>query len=519
MKIFNKRPIFLFALVMMFATLVVIYHNYFALWLTFLCAGGTLAALSLLLWVFIRNNTCKLVMSRIFIVALAVLLSVGVVKIDAALYNRDYSDFAGNAVVSGRVAEVGELQTNTRRRLILENVHIEGEGISKDLHYKLALTVLIEEDDQNHFALGSTIDAYAKISFAELYYYGEHGLTFHYKTKGITCYGYALESAITVQDVSLKLSLADRIKTKVTQVVNDNLDEEYAGLARGMLFGDSSAIDDEVYSDFSNAGIAHLLAVSGLHVAFLVALLLFVCKLVKAKGLVKLIIVAVLLGLYCYLCGFTVSVMRASIMAVCMLLASCIKQKYDMLNALSLAFIIVLAIFPFSITTLGFQLSFLSVFSICLLSKPLTRFFSKFMYKKLAQTFAALISIQIGTICIYLRAFSHITLVAVLSNFICIPIASVAYMVLFVSVIIAIICPPIAINVYMFEFITQAVVRFVHWVAQASVANLAVWKGTVLAVLTPPAMFVTSDIYVADWLKKLIPSTILWVASAIILLC
>ncbi|MBQ8468335.1 MAG: ComEC/Rec2 family competence protein [Clostridia bacterium] len=519
MKFFNKRPLLLFALVMMIAMVVAIYHNFFALWLSFLICGASLAVVCLVLWLALKNSTAKYVFSRLFIVGFAVLLAVGVLKIDGFLYERDYSDYSGNAVVSARVAEVGELETNTRRKLVLSNAHIEGEGFSKDLHYNVLLTILVEDDDQSHFVVGSSVDIYAKISFASLYYYGENGLTFYFKTKGISCYGYALESAITVHEGELKLSLADRIKAKVTEVLNNNLDQEYAGLARGMLFGDSSAVDSEIYSDFSNAGIAHLLAVSGLHVGFVVAIFMFICKLLKARGYIRFIIIAAVLALYCYICGFAVSVLRATIMALCMLLAGCLRQKYDMLNALSLAFILIASIFPYSITTIGFQLSFVSVLSICLLAKPITNLLSKIMIKGLARTIATLISVQIGTTIIMLRAFKRITLVAVLSNFICLPIATVAYMVLFVSVIIALICPPIAINVYMFQFVMQAVVKFVHLVARAGSISLAAWKGTVLAFTMLPAMFSSSEYYVADWLKKLIPAGVLWTASLIILLC
>ena len=519
MKIFNKRPIFVFALVMMVVAIAVIYHNFFALKVSFVICGAGLFVLGTILYFVLKSKTLKYVFSRVAIIAMAFVVGTGAVQIGANFYLRDYSQFSGNAVVSGRIADVGEITKGNHLPIVVDNVHVEGDGISKDLHGKVMLTILIDGNDQDIFVVGKTIDAYSKISFAKVGYESEHGLTFYFVNKNITASGYALESAVSVVDDNVKLTLSERISQHVERIVSENLDQEYSGLALAMLFGDKSSVDEVVYNDFSGAGIAHLLAVSGLHVGFLVAILLAICKLFKARGYVRFAIVVVVLGFYAYLCGFSVSVLRASIMALCMLFAGCIKEKYDMLNAISLAFVILVCLFPYSITTIGFQLSFSAVLAICLFAKPVSNVLSKFLYKKLAGTIAVLLSVQLGTLAITCMAFEKLTLIAILANFVCLPVASVAYMILFGTIIIATICPPISICVYLFEFVMQVVVKFVHFLAPYGLFEIARWKGQVLSCLVPCSMFVCSEYLLVKKWPKTIVGGVTWLAVLVIILC
>lgn len=520
MKIFNKRPIFVFAIVMMVVAVATIYHNFFALRLSFVICGAAIFVLGTTLYFLLKNKNVKYVFSRLAIVALAFVVGTGAVQIGTNIYLRDYQDYSGSAVVSGRIAEVGEMRVGNHLPILLDAVHVEGSNLSKDLHGRVMLTILIDENNESTFVVGKTIDAYApKLTFARAGYNSGSGISFYYVNKNIVASGYALEEGVSVVDENAKLTLSERIKQHAQKIVTENLDEEYSGLALGMLFGDRQSVDETVYDDFSSAGIAHLLAVSGLHVGFLVALLLAICKLLRLRGYARFAIIAVILGFYAYLCGFSVSVLRASIMALCMLFAGCNKEKYDMLNSLSLAFIILVCIFPYSITTIGFQLSFSAVLAICLLAKPLTRFFSKFLYNKLAATIAVLISVQIGTLAITIKAFSKITLTAIVANFVCLPVASVSYMVLFVALIVATICPPIAINVYLFQFVMQVVTKFVHFVAPYGLLEIAMWKGAALVCTMPLAMFVGSDYLLIKRVPKAVMCSIAFVCAFVLLLC
>ena len=109
-----------------------------------------------------------------------------------------------------------------------------------------------------------------------------------------------------------------------------------------MLFGGKQGLSDELKDMFSYSGISHILAVSGLHIGVLVSLIYYCLKKIKLNKFVKLILLATVLIFYSYLCDFTPSVCRASIMAVILCLCDLYKIQYDALSSLSIAGIIIL---------------------------------------------------------------------------------------------------------------------------------------------------------------------------------
>lgn len=518
MKILNKRPIVLFAVVMITAVLVLLYHNSFVLRTVLLCASGLGALVGLLIWLLHKNKTCKDIFSRIFIVSLAILFSVASVFTVQKLFERDYKEYNGYAIVSGRVAEVGEYTNTSQRPIILDNVTISATEFSKELYGKTRLVVLCDGSREDIFTVGSTLIANAKVGFSSFYFVGEYGLTFNYAAKNITCSGYASEANIEIVDKELSLNLSDKVKHKVEEIVSKSLDSEYQGLALGMLFGDKTTLDAEIAQDFSMVGIAHLLAVSGLHVGFLLAILLFICKICKLKGVPKFIIISALLVFYAYLCGFSTSVVRATIMCICMLYAGCRNKRYDSLNALAISAIINILVNPVGLTTVGFRLSYMAVLSIILLAKPLTKLFSKVFKPKMANTIATMLAVQVGTCGVLISAFKNITLVAIVANFVCIPVASFAYMVLFATICISLILPFANIVIYLFQFIMQIVVKFVHLLSGVKQVLFSSWQGVAITYASIPAMYLSSNYLFISKKVKSIVCIVLWAVITALLL-
>lgn len=518
MKIFNKRPIFIFAVSMIALVLILLYHNSFAFSISLLIISGVLFPTGLFIYCLCNNKVVKYIFSRCCIISLAMLLSIGTIFVNEKLYLRDCEEYSGYATVCATVSEVGDLYTNNKRAVILDDARVETSTFAKDLHGKIKLVIICDEYDDSIFEIGKVWVTNAKISFSQLYYKGEYGLSFTYAVKNITCSGYAVQSNIDVASDELNLHLKDIIKRKVTQLVQENLDEEYSGLALGMLFGDTALMDDQVKQDFSATGIAHILAVSGLHVGFLFAILSFICKLCKLKGFPRFIVISILLVFYAYLCGFSISVIRASIMCICMLYAGCRFKRYDILNGWSTALAFSCLFMPFDVTTLGFRLSYMAVLSIILLAKPLTKLFSHIFKESMANTIGTMIAVQIGTGGILISAFSNVTILAIVANFVAIPIASFAYMVLFVTLLISLVLPFAGILIYLFQFVAQIIVKFVHLLAPVSALPLSSWKGSVITYVSIGAMYMSSNyLFLNKWVKIAI-NCVLWISVGVVLL-
>jgi competence protein ComEC len=158
------------------------------------------------------------------------------------------------------------------------------------------------------------------------------------------------------------------------------MSSENASIAYAMLFGEKDGINKNIYNIFSIAGISHILAVSGLHIGVLIAILLLILKKCKASKLVTFITISSILIMYNTICGFSNSVVRASIMAMILLGANLFGKQYDALSSLSLAGIIICLFNPFALFSVGFQLSFACVFAIITLVPTINRGFEKIKF-------------------------------------------------------------------------------------------------------------------------------------------
>ena len=232
----------------------------------------------------------------------------------------------------------------------------------------------------------------------------------------------------------------------ITNLVKQNLDkflnETNSAIAYSALFGEKDGMPTETYNMFSYAGIAHVLAVSGLHIGFLVSVLSLVLKVLKCNKNIKNILLVSLLLFYAYLCNFTASVTRAVIMSIVLLLSKSYAKEYDSLNSLSLAATIILLFSPFSIFAKGFQLSFMAVFSIITLSKPIEDVLAKIKCpEKLSETISMSLTVNLGLLCISAQHFNQINLISIFSNIIVIPIFSSCFCLMFLTCFLGLLLP------------------------------------------------------------------------------
>ncbi len=145
-------------------------------------------------------------------------------------------------------------------------------------------------------------------------------------------------------------------------------DEDDRAFARGILFGDSGEIDEEVYESFQGNNTAHILAVSGLHIGILYGVFISLRKRAYAIsehiGKALTIIFIGFLAIYGTLTLWTPSITRAVFLVYLKMFADRNALRYDMLNAVSIVNIIMLVISPYEIYSVGFQMSFLCAYAI-----------------------------------------------------------------------------------------------------------------------------------------------------------
>lgn len=238
----------------------------------------------------------------------------------------------------------------------------------------------------------------------------------------------------------------DAVRKHIYNTLYQNMSPKYASLAYSVLIGDRTGLDDEIENNLKTTGVAHIIAVSGLHVGFVVVLLLGFCKLCRIrKGWAQLLLVTVVLLFYCLLCNMTPSVTRATFMAICLLSAKAFKRQSDSLSSVSLAGIIILLLHPLYVFDVSFQLSFAAVFAIILLFPLFKKVYGKWKNKKVVcstcDTINLSLSAQIGTAPYIMRTFGYVSTYSLPVNVIIVPFFGFVYMALFVITLLSCVMP------------------------------------------------------------------------------
>ena len=142
---------------------------------------------------------------------------------------------------------------------------------------------------------------------------------------------------------------------------------EQADLAVAMLLGYSDTLAEDDYTAFQRAGVAHIMAVSGLHVGILSMAVIWLLNRLRMRKKWQVPVIAVFLLLYCGITGFAVSSLRAAVMVLLWAIAGAFGRKANPITVVSTAVLIVLVINPLQLFSAGFVLSFSAIAGIVLL--------------------------------------------------------------------------------------------------------------------------------------------------------
>lgn len=164
--------------------------------------------------------------------------------------------------------------------------------------------------------------------------------------------------------------LRDRL---IILIEKSRLNKDTGSFIISVLLGDKSSLSSETRQTLNSAGMAHVLALSGMHVGIIVTIILVCLFPLSLAGWhnSRKIIAIVLIWAFVLLTGFNPSTVRAAIMTTLVLIAFLLERRNSALNSLLFAALIILLFDPFSLWNIGFQLSFLCVAAILLFTNRL----------------------------------------------------------------------------------------------------------------------------------------------------
>jgi competence protein ComEC len=151
----------------------------------------------------------------------------------------------------------------------------------------------------------------------------------------------------------------DQLRSRLNQQIDQIFNPEDAGLMKGMLIGDSSDLNPDRFQQFSELGLTHILAISGLNIAVFLGTLIWIMKKFRLRKSIYLMIAISLLPLYILLTGASPSVIRAGIMAMIVCFSERQHLQKDILHVLAIVAWGMLIWEPQYLWDVSFQLSFL----------------------------------------------------------------------------------------------------------------------------------------------------------------
>lgn len=230
--------------------------------------------------------------------------------------------------------------------------------------------------------------------------------------------------------------------------IKENAGENESAFLNGLVTGYRGDFSSELKDDFVKAGVMHLIAVSGLNVAYIIIFLTLVLTLFGVPLKVRVFVIIIFLFFYCFFTGLPASILRAAVMGSLVLFTFIVQRKVSFLNIVGFSAMVILLFDSRQLFTSGFILSYTAVLSMVIIlettgiteieiyggrNKKLRKAV-RYIFIMLATTIAA----QIGVLPVSALYFSKVSVIAVITNIIAIPLSNLSLALGFVQLILGI---------------------------------------------------------------------------------
>lgn len=218
------------------------------------------------------------------------------------------------------------------------------------------------------------------------------------------------------------LQLSNAINLQIKEKIEATFEEEKSAILKGLLLGETGDILEDIKEDFQISNISHVLAISGVHISYLIMGLQLLFNKVMGKKKTRIVTIIFLI-LYAFITGFSPSVVRAVSMGIITIGSGLVYRKSDVWNSIAISLLGILLYHPFLILNVGLQLSYLGTIGIILLRPTILKIFSYRkgekegkISKKIKEILAVSLSAQIMILPIMLYNFNTIGIYFLITN-------------------------------------------------------------------------------------------------------
>ena len=358
-KLFNFRPVLFAAIFLCLGIIFSYFHK----------TKGVVSAWSLLVFpaaaavLYFSVERLGKKKTIVFFAVLCISFFVGSIALNVQL--EKYSDtpsYNGEYTVIGKI--VGTHPYANSQKVLLSDLKIDGERVDGKLTAYLPTTSLGKASLSDVVILKGELRS-------DIEYFNEYGFAAEKIHDDIR---FQMKEVSSWHKTGEKFDLFLWMQNRWQITIHAGMDETPASVTIALLTGDTAGIENGLLDNIRYGGIAHIFAVSGLHVGALFGFCLLLEKKTKlryAPKLLRFLLLAVLLLFYAGVCGFSASIIRATTLCLVTYAATLIGTKTDFLATIGLSAIVVLLLSPVSLFEIGFQLSFTACLGLALFTRPI----------------------------------------------------------------------------------------------------------------------------------------------------
>jgi len=291
------------------------------------------------------------------------------------------------------------------------------------------------------------------------------------------------------------------VKRYLDAFISSSLPERESALLHGLLIGERGSISPQLKSKFADAGVIHILAVSGLHVGFVLLIFLGVFGMFRFPYGFRVCLAIGALAFFACLTNLKPPVVRASIMGGLLLTGTLLERKSDVYNTLALAALCILVLNPLELFQPGFQLSFAAVVAIIYLYPKLRqhalrlaateRLLKHTIPRHLFDLFVVSAAALFGTLPFTILYFHRIPVYTMFSNIVVIPLAFCGLATALAGAVASLFSTFVA-ETYMASagFFLSGLIKVVEWTAALPFSNFEIFRFSVIHLLVYTAAIV-----------------------------
>ncbi len=348
-------------------------------------------------------------------------------------------------------------------KYIVQIISIENETKYKGTQVYIEISKYNKQEE--NFEYGDEIELtgiFKKANVDRNYF----GFSYFEYLKQIQIYGTIEVSKVTNilynEDNSL-LGEIYNLNEELSQNIEKMLSEQTSSIVNGLVLGGNSSIDEELQENFKRVNISHILAISGMHISYLIMGITWLTnKLIGRNKGIYIVIIFILM--YILITGFSPSIIRAGVTAIILLISKKVYKQNDIFNSLALTLLGMLIYNPFLMQNIGLQFSYIGTIGIIVFNKKIKYLISlvekksKIMkqldrsslkiqnnvYAKIKEIIVSIISVQIVILPLVILHFNIVPIYFLISNILISFIIGIVIILSFLTVFLSLISMQVA---------------------------------------------------------------------------